>query len=165
MFLHACKPTVSLFYCNIFLLQASAGITVPDDPPLGCDCVTCDLSRWQYLSHTLKCAYRCVIIVLFPCSSQIFSYYGEKKKPFSWMIFSPFLPKLIKAVVWSGAVLFWPGSGSSLARCRLQLQLLLCSPQFVAEKKVLTISLLNLPGLVLFTERYECFALLLQFFA
>ena len=32
------------------------------------------------------------------------------------------------------------------------------------EKKFLQISLLNLPGLVLLKERYECFALLFQYF-
>ena len=32
------------------------------------------------------------------------------------------------------------------------------------SKKVLKISLLNLPVLVLFTEKYECFALLFQYF-
>ena len=31
------------------------------------------------------------------------------------------------------------------------------------KKKFLQISLLNLPGLVLFKERYECFALLFQY--
>ena len=36
--------------------------------------------------------------------------------------------------------------------------------QFVAEIFLLQISLLNLPGLVLVKERYECFALLFQYF-
>ena len=81
-----------------------------------------------------------------------------------------FLVSTVYPVV-SGSVLW---SRSILARLRLQLVKMvaptpapalapaLSSPQFVAGKKV---SLFNLPGLVLFTERYECFALLFQYFA
>ena len=51
----------------------------------------------------------------------------------------------------SGAIPFWPGSGSSQSRWRLrlwlQLQLQSCSQQFVAKKKFRKIQLLNLPGL------------------
>ena len=64
-----------------------------------------------------------------------------------------------------GAVPFWPGSGSAPASqdggsgsssSPVVHNLLL-------KTKFLQISLLNLPGLVLFKERYECFALLIQY--
>ena len=38
-----------------------------------------------------------------------------------------------------------------------------CSPQFIVLKNLKN-NFFNLPGLVLFTERHECFALLFQYF-
>ena len=55
------------------------------------------------------------------------------------------------------------GSSKSRWRLQLQLQLLPCSQHLLLKKKVLQISLINLPGLALFKERYECFALLFQY--
>lgn len=42
-------PPLQMEYVNAY--KASAGITVPDDPPLGCECVTCDLSSTNCCSN------------------------------------------------------------------------------------------------------------------